>query len=192
MSRVLNLQSVRISERRHIDFRTKGYHRLDIRIKLALLIVVIVLNIGLAIPELSGLLLIIGMALISISAPSPGRTVLFFLGPLLATGIAFFGYSIGFGETAVYSFGKLNIYKEGLILGLGVVLRVYCDIAWLALTFITTPFPDVLKALRWYKIPSILVDTLAMMYRYSFLLYEEFIRMYVSASSRGGRKGKKN
>jgi len=188
-NKILDLNTFRISERHLENFSGKGFHRLDIRFKLALLAIVIVLNIGLAIPLLSGILFFIGFVLLIASVPSTGRTLLFFLGPIFATSVAFIGYSIGFGQTAVFTFGKLNIYKEGLILGLGVILRVYCDISWLALTFITTPFPDVLKALRWYKIPTIIVDTLAMMYRYSFLLFEEFTRMYTSATSRGGRIG---
>ncbi|MCP4131754.1 MAG: ATP-binding cassette domain-containing protein [bacterium] len=185
-----SLNRVRFSER-HLENRdNKGVHTWDTRLKLFLLLWVIVLNIGLAIPLLSGLLLLTGVCLLVWSAPSAGRTLFFFLAPLVPALFAFAGYSIGFGETEAASIGTVTLYKEGIISGAGVLLRVYCDISWLAVTFATSPFSGVLKALRWYKIPAILVDSLALMYRYSFLLFEEFSRMRTAAFSRGGTRGR--
>ncbi|MGL4369115.1 MAG: cobalt ECF transporter T component CbiQ, partial [Spirochaetota bacterium] len=93
---------------------------------------------------------------------------------------------VSFGTHVLFHAGKVPVYAEGLKQGGCMALRVYCDISWLAVVFVTTPFSDVLKALRWYRFPAILADTLSMMYRYSFMLYDEFRRMYAAAVSRGG------
>lgn len=58
--------------------------------------------------------------------------------------------------------------------------------AWVGLLILTTPFAELLEALRWFKVPAILVDTLAFMYRYIFLLFDEFAAMRASARVRGG------
>ena len=190
MSGRLCLNEVIHSEQEIEDTSLRGVFLWDPRLKLALLLGVIVLNIGFAVNSLSALLLVSGMVLIIWSKPPFLRSISFFLAPLLAVIVAFAGYSVGFGETPLYRLGSMTIFKEGVIQGIGVVLRVYCDMSWLVLTFITTPFPKILEALRWYKMPSILVDTLGLMYRYSFLLFEEFTRMYTAALSRGGRADK--
>ena len=180
------------SEKLLLAYNNQGFFLWDVRIKIGLLIVVIILNVGLAINTLSALLLFIGLPIVLWSRPPLGRTLLFFIAPLVPTLIAAIGIAITTGITPVLKIGMITIYEEGLLHSLGVILRVYCDITWLVLTFITTPFHKILKALRWYSMPSILVDTLALMYRYSFLLYEEFTRMNTAAISRGGRNGQWN
>ncbi|MGK5094934.1 cobalt ECF transporter T component CbiQ [Deltaproteobacteria bacterium TL4] len=190
MSGQYDINSIIDSERRFEATNGRGGYQWDPRFKLGLLIAVIILNIGLAISWLSGCLLLIGLLLILWSRTPLARTLAFFLAPLVATLVVVAGYSVGFGVTPLFQFWKVTLYHEGLVQGIGVVLRVYCDMTWLALVFMTTPFAEVLVALRWYKMPEILVDTLAMMYRYSFLLYSEFTRMNTAAFSRGGRSGK--
>jgi len=188
----LNLNEIIESEQLLEANNKRGVFPWDPRLKLALLAGVIVLNIGLAVNWLSALLLVAGLLLVLWTRPPVGRTLIFFLGPLLATMVAVAGFSIGFGITPVYKFGKIIVYKEGMIQGGGVALRVYCDMSWLALTFVTTPFYRILDAFRWYRVPNILVDTLAMMYRYTFLLFDEFTRMHTASCSRGGKAGKIN
>jgi cobalt/nickel transport system permease protein len=192
LSAGLDISKVFDSEKRLFSQQGQGFFLLDARIKIGLLFVVIVLNVGVAINTLSAILLFIGLPLVLGSKPPLGRTLLFFIAPLFPTLIAAIGIAITSGITPVLKIGMITVYEEGLIHSLGVILRVYCDITWLVLTFITTPFNTILKALRWYYMPSILVDTLAMMYRYSFLLYEEFSRMNTAAISRGGRNGQWN
>lgn len=192
MSSKFNIANIIESEQELFHQKKHGVSLWDPRVKLALLTVAITLNIGIANTYISSALLIIGFMLVLWTRPPMFRTTLFYLAPLVPTLIAVVGISMGFGITPLVTIGKVSIYKEGIFQGLGVLLRVYCDITWLVLTFVTTQFTDILKALHWYKIPGILVDTLAMMYRYCFLLYEEFSKMYVAAYSRGGMKGKIN
>ena len=49
-----------------------------------------------------------------------------------------------------------------------------------------------LDALKWYRVPAILLDTIAMTYRYAFLLMDEFHRMRDAARSRGGFRSYRN
>ena len=190
MAGYLNLDKFIVSEQRLEAKPLRGVFAWDPRTKLAMLAAVIILNIGLAINGLSVSLLIVGFLLVLWTRPPFGRTLIFFLGPLLATAVAVIGFSVGFGKTPVYELGNLTVYREGIIQGGEVAVRVYCDITWLILTFVTTPFHKILEAFRWYKVPDILVDTLAMMYRYSFLLFDEFTRMHTASYTRGGRSGK--
>jgi cobalt ECF transporter T component CbiQ len=192
MGKHLNLHKFNTSEEQLEAIPQRGVFAWDPRFKLGLLMAVIALNIGLAIQWLSAALLIIGLLLVLWTRPPFGRTLIFFLGPLLATAVAVAGFSVGFGKTPVYELGSITVFREGIIQGLAVAVRVYCDMAWLVLTFVTTPFYRILEAFRWYRVPGILVDTLAMMYRYSFLLIDEFTRMHTASGARGGRSGKAN
>jgi len=190
MGGYLNLDKFLASEQKLEAKPLRGVFAWDPRTKLAMMAAVIILNIGLAINWLSVSLLIVGLLLVLWTRPPFGRTLIFFLGPLLATAVAVAGFSVGFGKTPIYELGNLTVYREGIIQGGEVAVRVYCDMTWLVLTFVTTPFHKILEAFRWYKIPGILVDTLAMMYRYSFLLFSEFTRMHTASYTRGGRSGK--
>lgn len=71
-------------------------------------------------------------------------------------------------------------------MGLNAGLRVATDVAWAGVLVITTPFTAMLQALRWFKVPAVVVETLAYIYRYVFLLYDEFSSMRSSAQARGG------
>jgi cobalt transport protein ATP-binding subunit len=63
---------------------------------------------------------------------------------------------------------------------------------WMAAVFLTTPFNRVLDALKWFRVPTILLDTTAMTYRYASLLIDEFHHMRDAARARGGFRGYRN
>jgi len=48
----------------------------------------------------------------------------------------------------------------------------------------TTPFPQLLGVLRWLRVPHLLTTTLALMYRYLFVLADEAQRMQRARQSR--------
>lgn len=165
-----------------------GLYAWDPRLKLLLLGTAVALNVGLARLWLSGMLLMSGMILLLASRVPLKKFFLFFLAPAWATLVVFLGFSIGFGQTPIYSFGPITMYREGVVLGVSAAARVACDMTWMAAVFLTTPFNNVLAALKWYRLPDVLVDTMAMAYRYAFLLYHEFVRMQEAAAARGGMK----
>ncbi|MCP4118589.1 MAG: cobalt ECF transporter T component CbiQ [Desulfobacteraceae bacterium] len=163
-----------------------GFHTVDPRLKLALLVTAVAVNVYFARLWLSVTLLVISLFLILWSRIPLRLFLFFFLAPAWATLIVFAGFSIGFGTTPIYGLGPFNVYREGIVLGISAAARVASDMSWMATYFLTTPFPVVLKVLKWYRIPDILVDTLSMTYRYAFLLMDEYYRMRNAARGRGG------
>jgi cobalt/nickel transport system permease protein len=51
----------------------------------------------------------------------------------------------------------------------------------------TTPFPDILHALRHLRVPGILVSIIAFMYRYLFVLVDEVARLLRARTARSAR-----
>jgi cobalt/nickel transport system permease protein len=164
----------------------RGAHGWDPRLKLAMLALAVAFNVVVAKLWLSALLFAVAATLIVWSAIPARLFLLFFLAPAWATLLVFLGFSVGFGSTPVTEFGFLTVYEEGIVLGLSAAARVASDMSWMALVFLTTSFADILESLRWYRIPSILVESLGMAYRYAFLLIDEFYRMTATARSKGG------
>jgi len=163
-----------------------GLHRWDPRLKLALLLVAVGLNVIVARLWLSSALFLLSLTLVIWSRISLGHFALFFIAPAWATLVVFLGFSIGFGTTPVWSVGAVKIYREGMLLGISAAARVASDMAWLAAVFLTTPFTGVLAALRWFRVPAILIEVMATSYRYAFLLFEEFFKMRDAARIKGG------
>jgi len=166
-----------------------GLYAWDPRLKLLFLVLAVGANVILARLWLSALLFSLSLGLVLWSRVPWRNFALFFLAPAWATLIVFLGFSAGFGTIPVFSWGHLTLYREGMFQGLAAAARVASDMSWMAAIFITTPFNQVLEALKWFRLPSVLLDTLALTYRYAFLLIEEFYRMLDAARSRGGLRG---
>ncbi len=88
--------------------------------------------------------------------------------------------------------GPLTFYREGMLQGVAAAARVMSDMGWMAAVFLTTPFDRVLDALKWYRVPAILLDTIAMTYRYAFLLMAEFHHMRDAGPLPGGFRSYRN
>jgi cobalt ECF transporter T component CbiQ len=165
---------------------THGLERWDPRLKLVLLVAAVALNVTMAQLWLSVSLFLTGLGLAAWSRVPLRRFLVFFLAPAWATAMVLIGFSIGFGTTPLFSIGAVQVYREGIILGLSAAARVACDMTWLAAVFLTTPFVTILKALKWFRVPVVLIDVIATAYRYAFLLIEEFFKMRDIARIKGG------
>ncbi len=166
-----------------------GWHHWDARLKLFLLVVAIGLNLVVAEAWLSFSLLIVSIFFI-VRSKIPFRLfAVFFLAPAWATLLVFVGFSIGFGTQPLVSIGPVTLYREGVGLGVGAALRVASEMSWIATLMLTTPFPRLLKALQFYRVPPVLINAIAMAYRYAFLLADECYRMIAAARARGGLQG---
>lgn len=185
----LRIGSVLARERAVAVHRRRGAFFWNARHKLLLVMAAAALNVGLAVPALSALLMALGVGVLAWSRPPGRQTAIFLFIPLWPTFVTVAGFALGFGVTPVATLGRLTFYREGLLLGGAVALRIWCDIVWLAMLVLTTSFSELLPALRWLRVPAILVDALAMIYRYAFLLHEEFVRMRTASQSRGGWRG---
>jgi cobalt/nickel transport system permease protein len=64
------------------------------------------------------------------------------------------------------------------------LLRVMDSLSCGLLIIVTTPWNDILFALRWFRLPVVIIDILGMTYRYIFLLLHTTNSMFLSRRSR--------
>jgi len=65
-------------------------------------------------------------------------------------------------------FSHLSLARLGDVLG-----KAACSIAAMSLLILTTPFPDMLRALEQMRLPRLFIMVLAFLYRYGDVLYQE-------------------
>lgn len=163
-----------------------GWHHWDARLKLFLLVAAIGLNVVVANAWLSAGLLAVSLVFIVRSRIPFRLFAIFFLAPAWATLLVFVGFSVGFGVQPIVSVGPVTVYREGVALGISAALRVASEMSWIAALMLTTPFPQLLEALHFYRVPAVLIGALGMAYRYAFLLADECYRMIAASRVRGG------
>lgn len=92
------------------------------------------------------------------------------------------------GETVVLSltFGPVtfSVTREGLILFQGVCVKAFLSLLSVILLTATTDFPTLLKALEKLGCPKVLVMVLSFMYRYIFVVQDEFMMMRQAKDAR--------
>lgn len=76
------------------------------------------------------------------------------------------------------------ITEQGLRAAGFLVLRVTDSLSLSVLLILTTPWNNLLAALRWFRIPAVLVDILGMTYRYIYLLLHNTNAMFWARRSR--------
>jgi len=167
----------------------RGLDRWDARVKLALCAAAVLSNVLVARAGLSAALVALAWAGLIASRIAWRQAMAFILAPAWATLIVMIGFGLGFGTQPLWSLGPLTLYREGLFMGLSAGLRVLAEMSWAAALMLSTHFTDILAALRWFRVPPVLVDTLAAMYRYIFVLFDEYKSMASSAKARGGFNG---
>jgi cobalt/nickel transport system permease protein len=186
MSGTFSLQDFLAAEASIYGQAPRGLGRWDARVKVGLAVLAILANVFVAEVTLSTVLWLLAWTGLIVSRVPWRQAALFIFAPLWATLLVVAGFSWGFGTTVLAHWGPLTFYKEGLFMGLAAGLRVLAEMSWMAALILTTPFTDILSALRWFKVPEVVVDLLAAMYRYVFLLFDEFQTMRAAARSRGG------
>ncbi|MBM4062916.1 MAG: cobalt ECF transporter T component CbiQ [Planctomycetes bacterium] len=72
----------------------------------------------------------------------------------------------------------------GLLVGAALLVRSTLSLATMVLLAATTPFADLLAVLRRLRVPRLLVTTIALMYRYLFVLADEAQRLRRARQSR--------
>ena len=81
---------------------------------------------------------------------------------------------------------NLPIYQAGINFALLIFTRCLAAIAVLNLLILLTPMERILDSLRWFKIPSVIVDTMMLMFRYISLISDESARIRKAQESRLG------
>lgn len=80
---------------------------------------------------------------------------------------------------------RFAVSVEGLAAGAELAVVVLAGVSLLLLLGLSTPLPALLSALRWYRVPGLLIDIGMLMYRYLFLFVEETQRMRQAQRLRG-------
>lgn len=87
----------------------------------------------------------------------------------------------------------LTISDAGMVRFFSILGRSLLSLQMALLLTATTPFPDILHALRHLRVPAILVSIIAFMYRYLFVLVDEVGRLLRARTARSaqlpGQKG---
>jgi cobalt/nickel transport system permease protein len=121
------------------------------------------------------------------------KRVFLFL-PIFTAVIALPALFITPGQPLVEIDGRVIITSQGANTAALLVLRVADSISFGVLLILTTPWNTLLAALRWFHVPALIVDILAMTYRYVFLLLHSTNSMFLARRSRaiGSFSGSEN
>ncbi len=105
--------------------------------------------------------------------------------PLGVAGFVWLTFAYTFGSTQVYHF-LFPLYQEGIQQGFLIFTRVLAATGVLLLLLEATSLMSILRAMRWMRVPEVLVDLTALVYRYMFVLEEERKRLSQAMASRLG------
>lgn len=84
----------------------------------------------------------------------------------------------------VLAWGSIAIHEQGIRSAAFLISRAETAATLSALLVLTTPWPWVLKSLRIFKVPMVLVAILGMTYRYIFVILQTALDMFESRRSR--------
>lgn len=108
--------------------------------------------------------------------------------------VAFVGLIMPFtyGSDVIATVPWLNIpvYSDGIYFGVLVFTRCVSAVSVLNLLIIVTPITTVMDSLSWFHVPSVIIDTMLLMFRYIGILSDESTRMFRAQQSRCGHSGK--
>jgi len=167
-----------------------GLSRFDARLKVIVVAAAIMVNLLSA--NIVAPLLIASVSVGSlVMSGLPFRRIALRLGlPITMAAVVFLTQLLLYGETTI---GSVNIFgltfsahAEGLARGLLIVGRVIGGaslVLWLSLS---TPVQQLLSVSRWFRLPKVVVEIMALMYRFIFVLLEEIITIYQAQQMRLG------
>ncbi len=97
-----------------------------------------------------------------------------------------------YGSVVLTTVPGINIplYSDGVYFGVLVFTRCISAVSVLNLLILVTPITTVMDSLSWFRVPSVIIDTMLLMFRYIGILSDESTRMYRAQQSRCGHSGK--
>lgn len=101
--------------------------------------------------------------------------------PLIFT---FDGTSIG---SIQFLYWDLTISFDGLERFVSIVFKSWLSVQVAIILVSTTPFPQILHALRWLRVPKLLVAVIGLMWRYIFVMAGEANRLLRAREARSGK-----
>lgn len=101
--------------------------------------------------------------------------------PLAMAGVVLITQIFFFGETVMFTIPlrgfSLAGYEEGLARGLLIMSRVIGGVSLVLLLSMSTPADKLFVAAAWFRMPSTFIELSLLVYRYIFVLIEEFAIM---------------
>lgn len=80
----------------------------------------------------------------------------------------------------------LTLTDAGLIRFVSIVFKSWLSVQMAVVLTASTPFPDLLRAMRSLRLPQILVATVGFAYRYIFVIGDEALRLMRARTARSG------
>lgn len=98
-------------------------------------------------------------------------------------------FTIGGQPLFEFTLGNWTIhaYQEGTIRFLSIAVKSWISVQAAILLAVTTPFPDILLAMRYFRLPRMLVAIFGLMWRYIFVLADEVLRLMRARASRSAQ-----
>lgn len=170
-----------------LDKSVSALHRLDARVKFICAIVAVFGAVFLTNAWYAFIPIIVCMALAVFSRASVLGYFKRLLYPLsIAILIAVIQFFSGTHIVLTVPYLGWNVYAEGIAFGTLVFMRVIAAASILNLLITVTPMETLLDSLAWFRIPTVLLDTMMLMYRYISVVNEEKARIYHAQQSRCG------
>jgi len=99
------------------------------------------------------------------------------------------------GADVVWSFDAgplhLALSREGLEMFAAVAVKSFLSILCVVLLTATTGFPELLKALERLRCPGLIIMILSFMYRYLFVVQDEFMKMRLAKEARSAGRSRR-
>jgi cobalt/nickel transport system permease protein len=96
-------------------------------------------------------------------------------------GQALVGFSIGSWQ--------FQVSLPGVERFISILIKSWVSVQMAVVLTTTTPFPDLLMAMRALRLPRLLVGVIGLMWRYMFVLVDEAMRLNRARASRSGEAG---
>lgn len=87
-------------------------------------------------------------------------------------------------------FASLALSQPGLERFLSILLKALISLQAAVILAAVTPFPDLLVALRWFRLPRLLVAVIGLMWRYLFIMVETAAGLMRARASRSADSGR--
>ena len=159
--------------------------RVDPRVKLAGLFSLIIVVAASHQLRVIGVAFALALLLVYLSRIRVARLLSLVWTPVLFfTGVIAFPAVFLTPGTPAAAIGPLIATQQGLRTSAFLVSRAETAATFSALLVLTTPWPLVLKSLRTFRVPMVLVTVLGMTYRYIFVILQTAFEMFESRKSR--------
>lgn len=177
----------------HVDFEehiegNSILHKLDGRVKIIIVLVAVFCIVALNHWEMA---LIVFMSCVSLAILSKASLKVYlkrliYLGYIIIFVSIIQPFTFGSKVIALVPWLSLPIYQEGISFAILIFMRCLAAVAVLNLLVLVTPITALMDSLAWFKVPSAIIDTMMLMFRYISLISEESARMYRAQESRCG------